>query len=80
MRGGGKNASGRRMRKLAKTPDHNQNTLSGGFEKMCKKLSYFLKQKISVIQAKSFCVQKNSKKSIFLILNISCAKLYFGSK
>ena len=31
------------------------------FEKMCKKLSYFLKQKIAVIQAKSFCVQKNSK-------------------
>ena len=23
----------RRMTKLAKTPDHNQNTLSGGFEK-----------------------------------------------
>ena len=35
---GGKNASSRvessrrRMTKLAKTPDHNQNTLSGGFE------------------------------------------------
>ena len=39
-------------------------------QKMGKKVSYFLKQKIAVIQAKSFCVKKNSKKSIFLILNI----------
>ena len=36
--GGGKNASGRRMRKFTKTPDHNQNTLSGGFEKSYVKL------------------------------------------
>ena len=33
------------------------------FEKKGKKLSYFLKQKIAVIQAKSLCVQKNFKKS-----------------
>jgi len=32
-------------------------------KKICKKLSYFLKPKISVIQAKSLCVQKNFKKS-----------------
>ena len=28
----------RRMRKFTKTPDHNQNTLSGGFEKSYVKL------------------------------------------
>ena len=32
-------------------------------QKMDKKLLYFLKQKIAVIQAKLFCVQKNIKKS-----------------
>ena len=30
-------------------------------QKMGKKLSYLLKQKIAVIQAKSFCTQKNFK-------------------
>ena len=33
------------------------------WKKKGKKLSYFLKQKIGVIQAKSLCVQKNFKKS-----------------
>ena len=37
-------------------------------KKMCKKLSYFLKQKIAVIQAKSFCVQQNLKKLEFFII------------
>ena len=41
------------------------------FEKMCKKLLYFLKQKIAVIQAKSFCVQKISKKVEFFILEVN---------
>ena len=35
------------------------------WKKICKKLSYFLKQKIAAIQAKSLCVQKNVKKVEF---------------
>ena len=42
--------------------DHASRPKFSFLKKMCKKLSYFLKQKIEVIQAKSFCVQKNFKK------------------
>ena len=43
--------------------DHASRPKFSFLKKMCKKLSYFLKQKIAVIQAKSFCVQKNFKKT-----------------
>ena len=49
-------------------------------KKKGKKLSYFLKQKIAVIQAKSLCSKKLQKKSNFLILNSEGTKLCFGSK
>ena len=39
-----------------------------GLQKMSKKVAYFLKQKIAVIQAKSLCVRKNFKKVEFLHL------------
>ena len=61
--------------------DHASRPKFSFLKKMCKKLSYFLKQKIAVIQAKSFCVQKNFKKnSNFSLLNSESTKLCFGSK
>ena len=42
--------------------DHASRTKFSFLKKMCEILSYFLKQKIAVIQAKSFCVRKNFKK------------------
>ena len=41
--------------------DHASRRKFSFLKKMCKKLSYFLKQKIAVIQTKSFCVQTNFK-------------------
>ena len=47
-------------------------------QKMGKKVSYFLKQKIAIIQAKSFCVQKNFKKvDFFNIEHLMCQTLHW---
>ena len=45
--------------------DHASRPKFSFLKNMCKKLSYFLKQKIAVIQAKSFCAQKTIKKIEF---------------
>ena len=45
--------------------DHTSKSNFWFLQKMDKKLSYFLKRKIAVIQAKLFCVQKISKKVEF---------------
>ena len=42
--------------------DHTSRPKFWVLQKMGKKVAYFLKQKIAVIQAKLFCVQKNFKK------------------
>ena len=47
-------------------------------QKMGKKVSYFLKQKIAVIQAKSFCVKKKFKKvDFFNIEHLMCQTLFW---
>ena len=47
-------------------------------QKMGKKVSYFLKQKIAVIQAKSFCVKKTFKKvDFFNIEHLMCQTLFW---
>ena len=48
--------------------DHTSKSKFWFLQKMDKKLSYFLKQEIAVIQARLFCVQKNFKKVEFLNL------------
>ena len=50
--------------------DHTSRPKFWVLQKMGKKVAYFLKQKIAVIQAKSFCVQKNVKKVDFFIWKI----------
>ena len=48
--------------------DHASRPKFSFLKKLRKKLSYILKQKIAVIQAKSFCVKTFSKKVEFFII------------